>query len=138
MSIWCKLTVYIDNVYFSLTFNHIVIFAQLDPTAGKEYMGFIVAANPFAQMLFSPLVGWWSNRLGSIRLPLIVSLATFAVASSIYSSLELFNNYRKHLMLGSRFLVGVSSGKFFSFFLLYDIKNTLVYFSLLIQSKIIF
>lgn len=74
-------------------------------------MGLIVAANPFAQMIFSPLVGWWSNKLGSIRLPLIVSLILFAAASSIYSSLELFSSYRKHWMLWSRFLVGISSGK---------------------------
>lgn len=83
---------------------------QLDPSAGKEFMGFVVAANPFAQMIFSPLVGWWSNRLGSIRMPLIVSLVVFTIASSIYSSLELFDSYRKHWMLWSRFLVGVSSG----------------------------
>ncbi|XP_044259326.1 major facilitator superfamily domain-containing protein 8 isoform X2 [Tribolium madens] len=84
------------------------IFGQ-NPTAGKEFMGYIVAANPFGQMLFSPLVGWWSNRLGSIRVPLLCSLALFTTSSAIYSSLELFNDYRKHWMLWTRFLVGVSS-----------------------------
>ena len=74
-------------------------------------MGFIVAANPFGQMLFSPLVGWWSNRLGSIRIPLIFSLLLFTFASAIYSCLELFDGNIKHWMLWSRFLVGVSSGK---------------------------
>lgn len=74
-------------------------------------MGFVVAANPFGQMIFSPLVGWWSNKLGSIRIPLIVSLIVFTLASGMYSSLELFPSYRKHWMLWSRFMVGVSSGK---------------------------
>lgn len=83
---------------------------QLDPTAGKEFMGYIVAANPFAQMLFSPLVGWWSNKLGSIRLPVLVSLALFTLASAMYSSLELVPSHRKYWMLATRFLVGVSSG----------------------------
>ncbi|GLV43714.1 Cln7 [Carabus blaptoides fortunei] len=82
---------------------------KLDPTAGKEFMGYVVAANPFAQMLFSPLVGWWGNKLGSIRLPLLLALTIFSVASGIYSSLELFSSYRKYWMLGARFLVGVSS-----------------------------
>lgn len=82
---------------------------QLDPKAGKEFMGYVVAANPFAQMLFSPLVGWWSNKLGSIRLPLLTTLTIFAIANAIYSSLELFPDHRKHWMLWSRFLVGVSS-----------------------------
>ncbi|XP_030751694.1 major facilitator superfamily domain-containing protein 8 isoform X2 [Sitophilus oryzae] len=72
-------------------------------------MGFIVAANPFAQMLFSPLVGWWTNKLGSIRGPLIVSLLLFSFASAVYSCLEIFDHYVKHWMFWCRFLVGVSS-----------------------------
>lgn len=82
-------------------------------------MGYVVAANPLAQMLFSPLVGWWSNKLGSIRLPLLASLATFTIASAIYSSLELFDGYRKYWMLWTRFLVGVSSGNCFCLFKLF-------------------
>ncbi|KAJ8943334.1 hypothetical protein NQ318_000549 [Aromia moschata] len=106
--------IYFTMFLISLGFSIIVTgvwpyLDKLDPTAGKEFMGFVVAANPFAQMIFSPLVGWWSNKLGSIRIPLIVSLVVFTVASSIYSSLELFDSYRKHWMLWSRFLVGVSS-----------------------------
>ncbi|XP_022914633.1 major facilitator superfamily domain-containing protein 8 [Onthophagus taurus] len=83
---------------------------KLDPTAGKEFMGYIVAANPFGQMLFSPLVGWWSNKLGSIRIPVLLSLLVFTIASGTYSILELFPiTQRKHWMLWTRFLVGVSS-----------------------------
>ncbi|XP_055596935.1 major facilitator superfamily domain-containing protein 8-like [Uranotaenia lowii] len=82
---------------------------KLDPHAGKEFMGWIVAANPVGQMIFSPLVGWWSNRLGSIRLPLLCSLALFSIASGIYSTLEVFSTHQKYWMLYSRFLIGVSS-----------------------------
>ncbi|EAT38955.1 AAEL009195-PA [Aedes aegypti] len=82
---------------------------KLDPDAGKEFMGWIVSANPVGQMIFSPLVGWWSNRLGSIRLPLLVSLALFSIASGIYSTLELFTSHHKYWMMYSRFLIGVSS-----------------------------
>lgn len=72
-------------------------------------MGLIVAANPFAQMVFSPLVGWWGNRLGSVRVPLLVSLALFTFASGMYSSIELFPHNHKWWMFASRFLIGVSS-----------------------------
>ncbi|KAB0801874.1 hypothetical protein PPYR_04060 [Photinus pyralis] len=82
---------------------------KLDPTAGKEFMGFIVAANPLGQMLFSPLVGWWANKLGSIRVPVLASLTVFIVSSAMYSSLELVEEHRKYWMLISRFFVGVSS-----------------------------
>ncbi|KAH1022325.1 hypothetical protein HUJ04_011746 [Dendroctonus ponderosae] len=106
--------VYFTMFIMSLGFSIIVTgvwpyLDKLDPTAGKEFMGFIVAANPFGQMIFSPLVGWWSNKLGSIRVPLIVSLLVFTGASAIYSCLELFGGNVKHWMLWSRFLVGVSS-----------------------------
>lgn len=75
-------------------------------------MGYVVAINPFAQMLFSPLFGWWSNKLGgSVRVPLLTSVAIFTVASAGYSLLELIPNNTRHWMLVSRFVVGLSSGK---------------------------
>ncbi|XP_055620041.1 major facilitator superfamily domain-containing protein 8 isoform X2 [Toxorhynchites rutilus septentrionalis] len=86
----------------------LALFRQ-DPHAGKEFMGWIVGANPVGQMIFSPLVGWWSNRLGSIRLPLLCSLALFSIASGIYSTLDVFSSHHKYWMLYSRFLIGVSS-----------------------------
>ncbi|XP_046742195.1 major facilitator superfamily domain-containing protein 8 isoform X1 [Diprion similis] len=82
---------------------------KLDPTAGKEFMGYVVAANPLGQMLFSPLVGWWGNRRGSVRLPLLITLAVFTLASAAYSTLEIIPAYRKIAMLTARFFVGVSS-----------------------------
>lgn len=86
-----------------------LFFFQLDPKAGKEFMGWVVAANPLAQTIFSPLVGWWSNKLGSIRIPLLCTLTVFTMASAIYSSLEVLPSHHKYWMFGSRFLVGVSS-----------------------------
>lgn len=82
---------------------------QLDPKAGKEFMGLVVAANPLAQTLFSPLIGYWGNRLSSIRVPMLTTLTVFTMASAIYSSLEVLPSHHKYWMIGSRFLVGVSS-----------------------------
>jgi ceroid-lipofuscinosis MFS transporter 7 len=101
---------------FSLSF-------QLDPTVGKEFMGYVVGANPFGQMIFSPLVGWWGNRLGSIRLPLLFSLTVFTLSSACYSMLEIFPIYRKYWMLGARFFVGVSSGLCLLFSILTQISH---------------
>jgi len=88
----------------------------LDSTAGKEFMGYVVAANPIGQMLFSPLVGWWGNKRGSVRLPLLVTLALYTVASAVYSILEVIPGDKKNYMLVARFFVGVSSGRFFPHF----------------------
>lgn len=82
---------------------------QLDPEAGKEFMGYIVAANPLGQTIFSPLVGYWSNKLGSIRMPMLCSLAVFTMASIMYSSLEAFPSHHKYWMFGARALIGIAS-----------------------------
>lgn len=82
---------------------------KLDPTAGKEFMGYVVAANPLGQMLFSPLVGWWGNKRGSVRLPLLITLALFTIASAAYSILEVIPGDKKSYMVIARFFVGVSS-----------------------------
>lgn len=74
-------------------------------------MGCVVAANPLGQMLFSPIVGWWANKRGSIRLPLLTTLVVFVIASAIYSTLEVLPHDKKSWMMIGRFLVGVSSGK---------------------------
>lgn len=105
-------TIYFKTLIFDVVVHITILLFQLDPTAGKEFMGYIVGANPLGQMIFSPLVGWWGNRLGSIRLPLLFSLTVFTLSSACYSLLEIFPIYRKYWMLGSRFFVGVSSGSY--------------------------
>ncbi|OAD61350.1 Major facilitator superfamily domain-containing protein 8 [Eufriesea mexicana] len=62
---------------------------KLDSGAGKEFMGYVIAANPLGQMLFSPLIGWWADKRGSIRIPLLSTLALFILASGMYSILEI-------------------------------------------------
>ncbi|XP_063234023.1 major facilitator superfamily domain-containing protein 8 [Bacillus rossius redtenbacheri] len=103
-------TVFLMTLGFSIILTGVWPYLdKLDPRAGKEFMGLVVGANPLGQMLFSPLLGWWSNRLGSIRAPLLVSLALFTAASAAYSLLEALTAHRKLWMLAARFLVGVSS-----------------------------
>ncbi|KAH8270167.1 hypothetical protein KR018_005096 [Drosophila ironensis] len=103
-------TMFLMALGFSIILTGIWPFLdKLDPLAGKEFMGLIVAANPLGQMIFSPIFGWWGNKLGTIRLPLLVSLALFTFASGLYSSLELRPANVKYWMLASRFLIGVSS-----------------------------
>lgn len=73
-------------------------------------MGYVVAANPLGQMLFSPLVGWWGNRRDTVKTPMLVTLALFTLASAMYSTIEIIPGDPKTVMIVSRFLVGVSSG----------------------------
>ncbi|KAF6204930.1 hypothetical protein GE061_019095 [Apolygus lucorum] len=103
-------TVFLMSLGFSIVITGVWPYLhQLDKHATKEFMGYVVAAHPFAQMLFSPLVGWWGNRLGRIRIPLLCTVSIFILASAVYSSIEVFPTYRKYWMITARFFVGVSS-----------------------------
>lgn len=83
---------------------------QLEPNSQKEVLGLAVGANPLGQLLFSPLLGWWANRAGGARGPMLATLALFVLASALYSQLHLTRPHAKYWMVFARFLVGVSSG----------------------------
>lgn len=72
-------------------------------------MGIIVAANPFGQIIFSPIFGLWANKASSVRVPLIVSMLIFCIASAAYSCLDIIESNVKYWMVITRFFVGVSS-----------------------------
>ncbi|XP_039289123.1 major facilitator superfamily domain-containing protein 8 [Nilaparvata lugens] len=102
-------TMFLMSLGFSIVLTGVWPYLnKLDAAAGKEFMGYVVAANPLAQMLFSPLAGWWGNRLGSIRLPILLSLLIFVLSNASYSLLELLP-HPKYCMLVSRFFVGISA-----------------------------
>jgi MFS transporter, ceroid-lipofuscinosis neuronal protein 7 len=84
----------------------------LDPHAGKEFLGFVTAATPLAETIFSPILGYWSNRSGSVRMPLLATLALLTLASTGYSLLEAFPaGTVKYWMIVTRFLIGISAGQ---------------------------
>ncbi|KAF4522922.1 hypothetical protein B566_EDAN012081, partial [Ephemera danica] len=104
-------TMFMMSLGFSIILTGVWPFLnKLDPHASKEFLGFVVAANPFAQMLFSPLFGYWGNRSKSVRAPLLLSLSLFTAASAGYALLELFpTSSVRYWMVATRFLVGVGS-----------------------------
>ncbi|XP_058807793.1 major facilitator superfamily domain-containing protein 8 isoform X2 [Phymastichus coffea] len=103
-------TMFLMSLGFSIVLSGVWPYLhKLDPLVSMSYMGYVVAANPLAQMIFSPLVGWWGNRRDSIRFPMLVTLALFTFASSLYSVLQIMPGDQKFFMTASRFLVGVSS-----------------------------
>ena len=73
----------------------------------------IVAVNPLAQVIFSPIFGFWHNRIEKIRPLGIYAAAVFIVGNLLYSILSVIpsENGRYGLLLLSRFLTGAASGK---------------------------
>lgn len=83
---------------------------NMDPTARKTFLSALFAAPPAGQLLFSPLIGWCSNRLSSIRIPFVLLTVLFILANGLYSVIELFPvPYRKFVMLFSRFMFGIAT-----------------------------
>ena len=75
--------------------------------------GFIIAANPLGQMIFSPILGWIATKTGSVQMIGIVTSIAYIGGNVIYATLSAFpaGDIRFWMMLLSRFIVGASSGK---------------------------
>ncbi|CAL8071554.1 unnamed protein product [Orchesella dallaii] len=83
---------------------------QLDENVNKEWLGWVVAANPLGQLIFSPIIGWWCNRIDSVRVPSLFCLVLFIISNCWYGVLPAHGSNGVWLILAARFLVGVSSG----------------------------
>lgn len=104
------------NIYYLASVNWDALNEfQLEPGSQKEILGLAVGANPLGQLLFSPILGYWANRAGSARAPLLATLVLFVLASVLYSQLHLTRPHAKYWMVLARFLVGVSSGRYYCY-----------------------
>ena len=71
----------------------------------------LVAVNPLAQMVFSPLIGWIVAKLGRVRPVLIAASLSFVLAYVIYSLVSLAPvQYRFYALLVARAVMGASAG----------------------------
>ena len=85
-----------------------------DDGVALELFGWMVAINPIGQFLFSPLLGWWSSKIGSIRITCILTCILYIIGNIIYSCLSLIPDssngwYRAGVMLFGRLLVGIGT-----------------------------
>ena len=74
----------------------------------------MVAINPIGQMVFSPILGWITNKVGSIRVVCFLTCILYIIGNVIYSCLSLFPDshdgwWRSGFMLFGRLLVGIST-----------------------------
>ncbi|KAI6173253.1 hypothetical protein M3Y98_01062000 [Aphelenchoides besseyi] len=95
---------------FSLYFSSLWPFLQiLDAEIRPDFFGYVVAIYSLGQIIASPLVGYWSNRIKQIRLPLYTNIALMLVGNFIYLSLEVIPSHRKHWLLFGRLITGFGS-----------------------------
>ncbi|XP_076065497.1 major facilitator superfamily domain-containing protein 8-like isoform X2 [Oratosquilla oratoria] len=104
-------TMFVMSIGFSIVLTGVWPYLkELDNTSTKEFLGWVVAANPLGQMLASPFLGYWGNKAGSIRIPCLVTVICFVFGNVLYCLLKIFpTGSAKFLMIFARFVVGVSS-----------------------------
>ncbi|XP_049544774.1 major facilitator superfamily domain-containing protein 8-like isoform X2 [Anopheles darlingi] len=82
----------------------------MDSTSGKAFLSVLFAAPPGGQLLFSPLIGWCSNRMSSVRILFVLLTALYIFSNALYSVIELFCvPQRKYIMLIARFGFGIAT-----------------------------
>ena len=85
---------------------------QLDPRAGTNFLGWVVAAYSFGQLIASPVFGTWSNWRTSYRTPIIVSITINVLANVLFMYLESIKSSGKVWLLLARGLIGFGAGKY--------------------------
>ena len=83
---------------------------QMDPDASTVFLGLFIASQPLAQLFFSPLMGWLSQKLGSIRILSMVSSLIMAVGFAFFACISAFPEPRRWWMFASRFVIGAAAG----------------------------
>ncbi|KAK4306513.1 hypothetical protein Pmani_021658 [Petrolisthes manimaculis] len=103
-------TTFIMSIGFSIVLTGVWPYLQqLEPGVSKQSLGWVIAANPLGQMIASPLLGLWGNKVGSSRGAFLLTVFTFTLGNVLYAVLHCFGTAAKSLMIFSRFMVGVSS-----------------------------
>lgn len=126
--ILCGFFALCTGTQFGLFFSSIWPYIQiLDASSTESFLGWIIASYSkffcdrvnlsrfdilgFGQIIAAPCVGFISNKLGTIRFPVIVCIFTQMIGNIIYGSAQLFNSNRKWAILIARFVNGIGASK---------------------------
>uniref|UniRef100_A0A914VIB1 Major facilitator superfamily (MFS) profile domain-containing protein n=1 Tax=Plectus sambesii TaxID=2011161 RepID=A0A914VIB1_9BILA len=84
---------------------------KLDPSASEGFLSVTVAVYAFTQTFSAPLLGYWANRCGRIKPPLIFAFGCLIVSNLLWMSLESIHvSGIKWVLLLSRCLAGTGHG----------------------------
>lgn len=107
--LWPYLKTVSSFLLYAKVLLHICHEFQLDPEANKTFLTYLFAMPSVMQLVFSPLFGWWTNRISSTRIPIAVSLVAFIAGHVLYAAVEDIPAYRKEVLLLSRAIAGLAT-----------------------------
>uniref|UniRef100_A0A0N5CGG1 MFS domain-containing protein n=1 Tax=Strongyloides papillosus TaxID=174720 RepID=A0A0N5CGG1_STREA len=94
------------SLYFSSMWPFLIV---LDHTVSSTFFGIVIASYSVANIILSPLFGWWSNKIGTIKTPVNFGLFAQLLGNVVYMNLELFPFGAKYGMVVARLFTGVGS-----------------------------
>ncbi|CAI2357435.1 unnamed protein product [Caenorhabditis sp. 36 PRJEB53466] len=94
-------------IFFASMWPYIL---TLKPDVKQSSFGIVVALYSFSQCICSPVFGYWSNRIGQVRLPLIVGFIIMACGNLTYLSLQYWSDHHLYVMMAARLIAGAGTG----------------------------
>ncbi|XP_058458935.1 major facilitator superfamily domain-containing protein 8-like isoform X2 [Malaya genurostris] len=82
--------------------------STLDPEAGKIFLAYLMSVPSVLQLVLSPVLGWWSNKVRSVRTVIIPLLVSFVIGQVVYAIADEIPTNKKFVLLVSRILIGIS------------------------------
>ncbi|KAL3108797.1 hypothetical protein niasHT_011211 [Heterodera trifolii] len=106
----CTLFTFSTSFQFTIFMTSLWPFMKiLDETVAESFYGGVLALYSISQIIASPLLGYWSNRVQSHKLPLIFCNLMLLLSNILYMLFELFPTkiYRRFALCTSRFIAGI-------------------------------
>ncbi|KAF7635502.1 hypothetical protein Mgra_00005041 [Meloidogyne graminicola] len=105
----CGLFTFSASVQFTLFFTSLWPFMQiLDESVTVGFFGTVIAMYSLSQIIASPILGFWSNRIEKLKPPLIICNILMFAGNFIYCFVELFPmEMTRYVLLISRFIAGI-------------------------------
>uniref|UniRef100_A0A0K0F804 MFS domain-containing protein n=1 Tax=Strongyloides venezuelensis TaxID=75913 RepID=A0A0K0F804_STRVS len=94
------------TLYFSSTNQYLKSF---DPNTTEFFYGLVISSYSFGNVIFSPIMGYLSNKLKQIKLLLYVGLICQFVGNLIYFYVEILPFDKKFFLLIGRFITGIGA-----------------------------
>ncbi|UMM42486.1 hypothetical protein L5515_018301 [Caenorhabditis briggsae] len=94
-------------IFFASMWPYIL---TLKPDVKQGSFGVVVALYSVSQCICSVGFGWWSNKLGQVRLPLLVGFVIMAFGNLTYLSLQYWSDHHLYVMMVARFVAGGGTG----------------------------
>ncbi|CAD5233556.1 unnamed protein product [Bursaphelenchus xylophilus] len=96
-----------SGLYYSSMWPYL---QKIDVDATESFLGAIISIYSFGQIIASPLVGWYSNYLGTIKVPVSICICLQILGNLIYFYAQAApTHWGKYIMMLARFVLGLGS-----------------------------